>query len=1326
MAMSRLLHEDVMEPAVMHSDVMTAPIESVQRTATFSADQAFHAKEWARRESVLQNLVAERTQRRNLLSATADASVSSRIIEQLAVIESEMSAVFDESFHLGIMHAVIYLQRSAFQIAPDLLGKLIFTALPELKNITTHIMEVKEGYWLLVHLLFTRAIAAWRALCCSLQLDVEELRASSRTFALWDFVMTDLVEPSVMLADACRGRSISAQLTPEAAWPLVMVALKKGLRLLLLSGRHHLYALCFGREIRQLLLQSAEQLAWWANNLWVTVGGSKFFNDETVERFLIKVLKRDMEGGHFTDREAARSAATVEALQMVREELRAMIGGVRRDKADQATAEARRLQQQPGVAAALLVAFNEAVLPSIKLELAARLQLDIMAATECYDAPISMLSEVIARADVVADELMYLSAVTGTSARAGLEALLSAPLRNAFTGEEMQHTDVAALGREADDRVLRHVCGDYLNADKGFSHGGPRVMTKKEPPIVIGPVPRKVVRQGRKLLAQTQRAKWALGQAGVVLGPWDVALPHSHVLFQQQVWLPALPTAKAKAWPALVEVLGLKPWGFGDGGLLGMDALAGRGVRRNVLVCQDGTREIECAAFGVDAFGDVRAFQTLDDVPTARIAASTAAASAPTGLDCIRQALRSRLTPLFRAGFQRGYYPFDAGDLNPYKWVTFYTRSMDRVAALPQEDQARLERAGGKIHECAFPLDLPSPSLKDALLDKLFGGREAGLRAIGEAIYSPKLSLKSIVPPGCELTLHGVGASPLQPLTVRVHDRPSATAETAAATRHADDRRPAEPRVEIRRGEPSPNAEGEDQLWRHACEEVSMGCNFLAYVADTDYKEAALVLLPRLMFPEHGAPSHPLGLVFVAPVNRGAPQTQPYWCMNEFVDSVAMLPDLVIALPGDTPAARRLRCAHMAAVLVLLGGDTTPAIQGLADQGIQLAVSWAWYTDWLVEASTHVASGLEIFRLKEDAVIRLHKILYLFRARPNIQKLLKFDDQRQHDAQRAWLDALTIEMLATAVLNKVTAPVGVPGQPVRSLANIKVIITVANARLLQWGLSPLPDQALFHARDGLKALEGHQFGPWTTMIDWDMSEAKPRRGAARGGRGAGGRGGGRGRGRAAPPPPPPPTKLTADDIFAKYQNDLSGVDSLSSQPKGGERRAFLVGQLEARRDGGEDVCKKKGWKQLKSLLRDALAVEDRSPGAGGAAAPSGSAPPSSAAEPMEVEGEVEVEGEEAADVEMEEEAASEDEDDGDADEVPSSDEEEAQPQPFFCCTKHKKSGGIWYCQHGCGHCFHNACNAHSPEHNDGANKMCVPCYARLHERGRGARRRSRV
>jgi hypothetical protein len=1291
----------------------------VQRRSKFSADQQFHADEWKRLEKLLVELTSEANQRRKYLENPHLSNLAARQVRaRLDEIDRERASIFEELFFLGIMHSVIYLQRSAWQVAPELLSRLIFSALPDLVPIKTHIMEVKEGYWLLNQLLFGRLLIAWRALRSALVedhgLSDEELRSRSPDFALWEFVMEELIEPSVLLADGCRGRTYAGALEPCRAWPLVLIGLKRGLRLLLLSGRHHLYCDCFGREIRQLHLLSEDEFAWWANNLWVRVGGSRFFNDETVERFLIKTLKQDMEGGHFTEREAARSAATVDALQMVREELRAMIGGVRPDKADQASAEARHLVQRPGVPATLYASLVEFVRPSIEYSLAVSRQLEIISIAANYDAgdetSWQAASPFLVRhwdedisymyALTLADELHELNSITGVSGREELAALLKAPRCNPFTGEAMQNTDASVLRAEALDRLRRHVRGNYLNADKGFCFEEPPPSAKKETPIVIGTPPRKLTAVAKKVLREQQQSRWALGHAGVIMGPWDVASPHTHVLFAAadgkplRVWLPALNVQKAKAWPALVKLLGLKPLGLGNGGLLQLPPLEGRTIRRNVLLSADGSFEIECAAFGVDAFGDAR---LIYEGPATEEGART-------GAQDVAAAFLQRLTSLYRAGFVRGYYPYDIGDVNPYKAVTFYVRAAEAFAKLTPDEQARLVRAGGKLHKSTFSLGETSQSLKAALLDKFFGGREAALRCIGEAVLGKTLVLKGIVPPGCSLTLHGVGKTPQRPITVTVH-APVEPGPGEPATRNAGERRPVEPKVEVSSGAPCPNAEGEDQLWLHAMAETSKGANFIAFISDTDFKEAALVVMPRRLFPDGGGGGTRAGRVFVASVDRGSPQSEPYWCMDELVEAVAAFPALVDGIPGDTPATRRLRCAHMAAALILMGGDTTPSIHGLSEEvGLKAELEWAWYTGPLVEPYVHSASGLEVFRVLPEASVRMHKVWYLHRTAPNIQKLLKYEPNRSRDAQRGWMDAISLETLRSAVLQKVTAPVGVPGQPMRSEANMRIICVVASARMLQWGLSTHPDASLFLAREGLKPLEGHPFGPWTTLIDWDMAETGTQRK----------------RGAAAAPAP---QRLSAADLFAKYHNDLSGIDSLPSRPQN-ERRAVLVAQLVARGAASADLPGK--WQELKKLLIATLNQEAPPGGAAPAAAPA-----AAAATPASPTPAAPVAAHPAADVEMEEvspeeEDDEEDDEEGAAQESPSSEEEEAEEAPpprqrFFCCADDKKPGGFWYCPGGCSHSFHHVCQAEHPDLRDGANKVCVPCHVAAQSRGRGAR-----
>ena len=925
--------------------------------------------------------------------------------------------------------------------------------------------------------------------------------------------------------------------------------------------------------------------------------------------------------------------------------------------------------------------------------------------------------------------MAQLAQLTGEMDVEKLREQKTAKLLNPFSAEAMENTDVLRLREEMRDRLRRHVVGDFLNADKGFRFQVPASSTKKEAPISIAPVPRKVVHAAAKVLREQQQAKWALGKSGVLLGPWDVGSPSTHLLSGTRIWVPTLNIAKAKAWPALVELFGIKPWALGIGVSLNLEPLDGA-IRRNVLLSSDGLLEIMCDAFGIDAFGDVR---MLHDAP---LADDTGKRS---GIEEIKYLFQRRVTPLFDSGFTRGYYPFDAGDLNPYKWVTFYSRASEAFAKLTSEEKARLERAGGKLHESDFQLGEASQGLKAALLDKLFGGREAALLTIGEALRSTKLSKPSIVPIGCELTVHGVGANPARPITVRVRP-PSAATGGQLGTRHAHDRRGVEPKVEISTGEISDNAEGEDQLWRHALEEVSAGAHFLAYISDTDFKEAALVLLPRLLFPDPDTvmttPPN-IGHIMVASVDRSAPQAEKYWSMNEFVTTVATSEVLTRAIPAGTlgeMGARRVRCAHVAAALILMGGDTTPGIHGLTEElGLKLAVQWAWYTGPLVEPFVHEGRiALEVFRLLPAAVSRLHKVWYVLRTTPNIKKAVGFSDERSDGAQRAWFDGLTHEGLTTEVLKKVP-PVGVAGQPMRSKANLQIIMIATDARMLQWGLSPCPDRSLFDARAGLKAVEGRQFGPWTTLFDWDLTEVgkKPRETAAAA--------------TAAKPPP----KISAAELFDKYANDLRRIDELPSRPRN-ERLTLIRGQLCARGSMASDL-KGKSWQQLKRLLLATLNQESPSPAAlptvtaaavaarqqhertartRMAAAPVDVMP--SGAEDAATAAAIAAPGEPVAEDDSEPAA----EDDSDEEDAASSSEEEddddepaAPHRKFFCCESDEKPGGYWWCA-SCSKCFHHACKAHAVKENgepiDGNNKVCKQCHAHIMApSARASRKRSR-
>jgi hypothetical protein len=416
-----------------------------------------------------------------------------------------------------------------------------------------------------------------------------------------------------------------------------------------------------------------------------------------------------------------------------------------------------------------------------------------------------------------------------------------------------------------------------------------------------------------------------------------------------------------------------------------------------------------------------------------------------------------------------------------------------------------------------------------------------------------------------------------------------------------------------------------------------------------------------------------------------------------------------------------------------------------------------------------------VYRLLPVAVTRLHKVWYVLRTTPNIQKLLKYERTRSREAQRTWFDDLTMDQVAAAVLQKVP-PVGVAGQPARSSHNLHIITIVANARLLQWGLAPNPDASLFDAREGLKAVpEGRQCGPWTAQLDWDLSEVGKRR-----------------RTTPAMEEEPPPAKVSAAELFRKYGNDLSGVDRLSGALPANERRALLVGQLRARGASSSDFAGQ-SWQQLKRTLLSVLheeappppvvitAADEAAHAAGAANAAAAIAARLGLARPgtraaageetveeraegaentvaegavaMEVEAEaeatataeveVEVEAEAEATVEATAQAAvlatagleaaepatiGDDDDEADAcssDEDDVDDDEADEPrQKFFCCARDDRPGGFWWCP-SCSKCFHHACSAHAEEHRDGSNKVCKPCHAMMMAAPRSTRQRTR-
>ena len=79
--------------------------------------------------------------------------------------------------------------------------------------------------------------------------------------------------------------------------------------------------------------------------------------------------------------------------------------------------------------------------------------------------------------------------------------------KNPFIGETMENTDAAVLCVEAADRLRRHVCGNYLSADKGFCFQVPPPSAKKETPVVIGTPPCKPATVAKKVLKGQQQTR---------------------------------------------------------------------------------------------------------------------------------------------------------------------------------------------------------------------------------------------------------------------------------------------------------------------------------------------------------------------------------------------------------------------------------------------------------------------------------------------------------------------------------------------------------------------------------------------------------------------------------------------------------------------------------------------------------------------------------------------------------------------------------------------------------------------------------------------------
>jgi hypothetical protein len=157
--------------------------------------------------------------------------------------------------------------------------------------------------------------------------------------------------------------------------------------------------------------------------------------------------------------------------------------------------------------------------------------------------------------------------------------------------------------------------------------------------------------------------------------------------------------------------------------------------------------------------------------------------------------------------------------------------------------------------------------------------------------------------------------------------------------------------------------------------------------------------------------------------------------------------------------------------------------------------------------------------------------------------------------------------------------------------------------------------------------------------------------------------------------------LSAAQIFTKYGNVLSGIDTLPSKPKN-ERRSVIVGQLLAR--GAMSVTG--DWKELKRLLVAALNQESPPVGAAPANAPvvatatAVTDPPAAADSPApEVATRVAAvrptlaPASGSADAEVDDDDGDDDDDDSstledEEEEGEDADEAPPAPQRYFCCT----------------------------------------------------------
>ena len=1153
------------------------PPQLKRRRLNWSADQQEHNHAHSDRELKRRDLVSQRQQKQRHLAElqprlaanpTLAADVSS-LEARLLAIESELAKVTAEQFRLGVSHGSAILDRTVFQVVPFLADWLV-TAVPGLQPILTAIVEVKSGYWLVTHLVLEHMLVAW----ASFRRDLSSHMLAMPHAVLWDWVMRTVVEPAVHLHQAGRGRDDKGRLSHEEAWPLFIVGLKTGLRTLLLSGRHPLYVDCFGRELRELHQLSEEEFARWAFNIWVTIGGTRFTNDECVEDFAVKTLKEAL-GASFSEEAATRKQARIEAIDAVRRGAREQTDGEYAEAQRQERNRERQLQGQPAIAAALYRELKNRLLPVIHSE------------AQQAKAAATVGRLIAASCTSRHDGTVAFRVVPCRPAPPTLPASPTPPVvTNVFTEppSRLVNTDTATLDKTVDERIDRYGTRRFLHPSLGYPGDSSTALQKlsREAPVVIGPEPKGKARLGARVQKERQQYKAALGKAGAWFGSWDIAVPETHPFSDIAFWQLATNQAKASAWATLRELAGesFQPWKLGTGGSLDLPIL--NGLRRNVLVGGHDGKEVPLSAVGVDALSDMR--RLSDDLPRD---------GEHTGARAWERALRSKVTPLFSGGFGSVYYLFDAiGDRNPYKWPTAMARLLVKWPKLPAEQRERLRAAGEPVCEAAFPIGPLSPTtrLGESMMDKLFGGREAALAALSDFLTlrsSAQLSfgehLRRIVPPGNVLHLHGVlQRDPYHTITID-SSGPRLTS-TVSTSR-------------------SPNTEGEDELLGRGLDHISTGSSFLALIDDIDFRAASLVTLPALMFPDAAATTT-LGHLFYSKVDRTSASGMEFFSMNEMIEGIANNVTLAEAIRGGPPplaltlpAAQRLRCAYVAAAMVLLGGDTTPGIHNVNEElGLKLAVHFASYVcsgSPLVFAAIHEASGTEIYKLDREAVIRLHRIWYIHRRTPDIKKKLepRFDAAAAAASPQAVYNQYSWAALISAT-EILVPPVGQAGQPVRSEVNLDTLIGLCEPRLLQWGLSRSPDETALAVPSNLilPIDPSRPVSAYNAKVAVDTS--KENRGAKRprtfGGAAAGGT-----RTAAATPA----TLISAADLVAEHGQGLAALDEMESRAL----TQLLKGQLLARATDkvAEEGTLKRfrvGKPTLLGRLREAVASELRQVG----------------------------------------------------------------------------------------------------------------------------------